>query len=184
MSRVAALLTPTALRSRLGDVDQGMRFKLLGGLPVRRADYGVVNFVMGAGRKTMGPTMTTGAVDYAASYFKYKTPTPIQGAPTNKTLKEFAAIVFGESTTDRPIGEYSFDKLYQPQQIPAQEYALNTSLVGRPKVVLHRLMTRAQLICALPLQLPSRLNQFQTHLKTRLWQKWRKWLGGKMDIGN
>ena len=31
--------------------------------------------------------MTTGAVDYAASYFKYKTPTPIQGAPTNKTLK-------------------------------------------------------------------------------------------------
>ena len=31
--------------------------------------------------------MTTGTVDYAASYFKYKTPTPIQGAPTNKTLK-------------------------------------------------------------------------------------------------
>ena len=31
--------------------------------------------------------MTVGAVDYAASYFKYKTPTPIQGAPTNKTLK-------------------------------------------------------------------------------------------------
>ena len=31
--------------------------------------------------------MTAGAVDYAASYFKYKTPTPIIGAPTNKTLK-------------------------------------------------------------------------------------------------
>lgn len=31
--------------------------------------------------------MTTGTVDYASSYFKYKTPTPIQGAPTNKTLK-------------------------------------------------------------------------------------------------
>ena len=31
--------------------------------------------------------MTNGAVDYAASYFKYKTPTPIQGTPTNKTLK-------------------------------------------------------------------------------------------------
>ena len=31
--------------------------------------------------------MTLGAVDYAASYFKYKTPTPIQGAPTNKMLK-------------------------------------------------------------------------------------------------
>ena len=31
--------------------------------------------------------MMTGAVDYAASYFKYKTPTPIIGAPSNKTLK-------------------------------------------------------------------------------------------------
>ena len=31
--------------------------------------------------------MATGTVDYAASYFKYKTPTPIFGAPTNKTLK-------------------------------------------------------------------------------------------------
>ena len=31
--------------------------------------------------------MTLGAVDYATSYFKYKTPAPIQGAPTNKTLK-------------------------------------------------------------------------------------------------
>ena len=31
--------------------------------------------------------MTLGAVNYAASYFKYKTPTPIQGALTNKTLK-------------------------------------------------------------------------------------------------
>ena len=31
--------------------------------------------------------MGLGTVDYAASYFKYKTPTPIQGAPTNKTLK-------------------------------------------------------------------------------------------------
>ena len=31
--------------------------------------------------------MTLGTVDYATSYFKYKTPTPIQGTPTNKTLK-------------------------------------------------------------------------------------------------
>ena len=31
--------------------------------------------------------MTLGSIDYAASYFKYKTPTPIQGTPTNKTLK-------------------------------------------------------------------------------------------------
>ena len=32
-------------------------------------------------------TMTSGAVDYAASYFKFKTPTPIIGTPTHKTLK-------------------------------------------------------------------------------------------------
>ena len=31
--------------------------------------------------------MTSGAVDYAASYFKFKTPTPIIGTPTHKTLK-------------------------------------------------------------------------------------------------
>ena len=31
--------------------------------------------------------MSTGAVNYAASYFKFKTPTPIIGAPTHKTLK-------------------------------------------------------------------------------------------------
>ena len=31
--------------------------------------------------------MAAGTVDYAASNFKYKTPTPIFGAPTNKTLK-------------------------------------------------------------------------------------------------
>ena len=31
--------------------------------------------------------MATGTVDYAASYFKYKTPTPIRGQPTNKALK-------------------------------------------------------------------------------------------------
>ena len=31
--------------------------------------------------------MTLGAIDYASSYFKYKTPTPIHGTPTNKSLK-------------------------------------------------------------------------------------------------
>ena len=31
--------------------------------------------------------MTLGSIDYATSYFKYKTPTPIQGPPSNKTLK-------------------------------------------------------------------------------------------------
>ena len=31
--------------------------------------------------------MSLGSIDYAASYFKYKTPTPIQGTPTNNTLK-------------------------------------------------------------------------------------------------
>ena len=32
--------------------------------------------------------MDTRAVDYAALYFKFKTPTPIIGAPTHKTLKQ------------------------------------------------------------------------------------------------
>ena len=35
--------------------------------------------------------MTLGTVNYAASYFKYKTPTPIQGAPTYKSLKRLKA---------------------------------------------------------------------------------------------
>ena len=35
--------------------------------------------------------MTLGAVDYVASYFKYKTPTPIQGTPTYKALKRLKA---------------------------------------------------------------------------------------------
>ena len=32
--------------------------------------------------------MATGKVDYAALYFKYKTPTPIIGIPTNKYVKQ------------------------------------------------------------------------------------------------
>ena len=31
--------------------------------------------------------MTIGTIDYASSYFKYKTPTPIRGEPTHKSLK-------------------------------------------------------------------------------------------------
>ena len=31
--------------------------------------------------------MTLGIIDYASSYFKYKTPTPIRGEPTHKSLK-------------------------------------------------------------------------------------------------
>ena len=32
-----------------------------------------------------------GTIDYAAAHFKYKTPTPIRGAPTNKSLKRLLA---------------------------------------------------------------------------------------------
>jgi len=35
--------------------------------------------------------VTPGAVDYVASYFKYKTPTPIVGTPTYKSLKRLKA---------------------------------------------------------------------------------------------
>ena len=43
--------------------------------------------------------MTLGAVDYSASYFKYKTPTPIQGAPTNKTLKQLKQELWENSSS-------------------------------------------------------------------------------------
>ena len=33
----------------------------------------------------------TNTINYADAYFKYKTPTPIQGTPTNKTLKHLKA---------------------------------------------------------------------------------------------
>ena len=32
--------------------------------------------------------MALGTIDYASSYFKYKTPTPIRGEPTHKSLKK------------------------------------------------------------------------------------------------
>ena len=35
--------------------------------------------------------MTTLNIDYATSYFKYKRPIPIQGAPSNKSLKRLKA---------------------------------------------------------------------------------------------
>ena len=35
--------------------------------------------------------VTPGAVDYVASYFTYKTPTPIVGTPTYKSLKRLKA---------------------------------------------------------------------------------------------
>ena len=35
--------------------------------------------------------MTLGAINYVASYFKYKTPTPIQGTPTYKALNRLKA---------------------------------------------------------------------------------------------
>ena len=31
--------------------------------------------------------MAPGTIDYASSYFKHKTPTPIRGEPTHKSLK-------------------------------------------------------------------------------------------------
>ena len=43
--------------------------------------------------------MILGAVDSAASYFKYKTPTPIHGAPTNKPLKWLKADLRANSSS-------------------------------------------------------------------------------------
>ena len=55
--------------------------------------------------------MTLGAVDYAASYFKYETPTPIQGAPTNKTLKRLKQELWANASnveSDLGGGEHGY----------------------------------------------------------------------------
>ena len=56
--------------------------------------------------------MTVGAVDYAASYFKYKTPTPITGAPTNKTLKRLKQELWANaSSVESDLGGGDHDYL-------------------------------------------------------------------------
>ena len=50
--------------------------------------------------------MATGAVDYAASYFKFKTPTPIIGAPTHTTLKRLKQeLRANASSVERDLGD-------------------------------------------------------------------------------
>ena len=67
--------------------------------------------------------MTLGAVDYAASYFKYKTPTPIQGTLTHKTLKRLKAELRANASsveTDLGGGDHGYLGLV----LNAADYAL------------------------------------------------------------
>ena len=43
--------------------------------------------------------MALGAIDYATSYFKYKTPTPIHGMPSNKTLKRLKTKLWANASS-------------------------------------------------------------------------------------
>ena len=50
--------------------------------------------------------MTTGTINYTASYFKCKTPTQIQGDPTNKSIKILKTeLQANKSLVERNIGK-------------------------------------------------------------------------------
>ena len=77
--------------------------------------------------------MKIGSVDYAASYFKYKTATPIRGEPTNKVLKRLKLELQANASsveTDLAGG----DNGYLGLVLTDQEYAsiAGTRLFGPP----------------------------------------------------
>ena len=50
--------------------------------------------------------MVIGIIDYVASYFKYKTPTPIHGEPINKALKQLQTkLQANTSSIETDLGE-------------------------------------------------------------------------------
>ena len=58
--------------------------------------------------------MVPGVIDYASSYFKYKTSTPIIGEPTNKLVKRFQIELRANASsveTDIGRGNYSYFSL-------------------------------------------------------------------------
>ena len=66
--------------------------------------------------------MAQGAIDYAAAYFKYKTPTYIQGMPTNKTLKRLKTeLRANASSVESDLG--GGDHGYLGLVLSATEYA-------------------------------------------------------------
>ena len=66
--------------------------------------------------------MTLGSIDYASSFFKYKTPTPIQGTPSNKTLKRLKTeLRANASSVESELG--GGDHGYLGLVLTDQEYA-------------------------------------------------------------
>ena len=65
---------------------------------------------------------TRGNIDYALSYFKYKTPTPIRGIPINKALKRLKLeLQANTSSVESDLG--SRDYGYLSLILTNQEYA-------------------------------------------------------------
>ena len=67
--------------------------------------------------------MKLGAIDYAAAYFKYKTPTPIRGQPNNKSLKRLQTELQASGSsvdTDLGGGNHGYPGLLKSDE----EYAL------------------------------------------------------------
>ena len=66
--------------------------------------------------------MTLGTIDYASSYFKYKTPTSIRGEPPHKTLKRLKMELQANASsieTDLGGGNHEYLRLV----LTNQEYA-------------------------------------------------------------
>ena len=66
--------------------------------------------------------MLIGTIDYALSYFKYKTPIPIRGEPTNKVLKRLKLELQSNASsveTDLEGGNHSYLDLV----LTGEEYA-------------------------------------------------------------
>ena len=79
--------------------------------------------------------MKLGIVDYASSYFKYKTPTPIRGEPTHKSLKRLKIELQANASsveTDTGGGNHGYLGLI----LTEQEYATipHTDLLFRPTI--------------------------------------------------
>ena len=67
--------------------------------------------------------MTIGTIDYASSYFKYKTPTPIRGEPTHKSLKRLKLeLQANASSVETDLGGRNYG--YLGLVLTNEEYAL------------------------------------------------------------
>ena len=107
--------------------------------------------------------MSLGSVDNVASYFKYKTPTPIQGTPTYKTLKRLKAeLRANASSVECDLG--GGDHGYLGLVLSDQEYATVSQTPFIPPAFPH------------PLNIPANATQVQAfERRTRHEEQKRKY---------